>query len=343
MYRHLLVPIDDSALSRSTVEQALAFAHQMGARVTFVHVRSDFAATSDGAVLHALSPAAYDESAAGVAHGLLAKAEAAARAKNVPFASLVVTSDHVASSIRATARQSGCDLIFMASKGERGLKRWLNGSVTHDVIDGAAIAVLVANSDPHHELSAKEQAIAVLKDEHRSQAAAMRGLLHALESEAPDFALLGALLFYVETFPQRLHHPKEDEVLFKLLRQRTTECNGLLDRLEQQHDEGMADFDRLRGLLDAWRNGDAKAGADFSTVAAAFAQFEWSHMTLEESELLPLAAQHLSDEDWREVANAFSDNRHPHLHNDLEVSYEALFHRLMNLAREASSGRAATD
>lgn len=341
MYRHLLVPIDDSALSRSTVEQALAFAHQMGARITFVHVRSDFAATSDGAVLHALSPAAYDEGAAGLAHGLLAKAEAAARAKHVSCTSLVVTSDHVSASIRGAARQHGCDLIFMSSKGEQGLRRWLHGSVTHDVIDGAAVAVLVANTDGNLDLSAEERATAVLKDEHRSQAAVMRGLLHALEAKTPDFALLGALLFYVETFPQRLHHPKEDEVLFKLLRQRTTECNALLDQLEQQHVQGMVDFGRLRELLDGWRKGDTKAAADFAAAAADFAQFEWSHMALEENELLPMASQHLTDEDWKEVAKAFEDNQHPHLHNELETSYDALFHRLMNLARERSGDRAA--
>ena len=35
-----------------------------------------------------------------------------------------------------------------------------------------------------------------------------------------DFALLRAMLFYVDEFPERLHHHKEDELLFPRVRAR---------------------------------------------------------------------------------------------------------------------------
>ena len=41
MFRHLLVPIDDSALSTETVRQAVMFASALGAKVTFFHAQSD--------------------------------------------------------------------------------------------------------------------------------------------------------------------------------------------------------------------------------------------------------------------------------------------------------------
>ena len=56
MYQHILVPVDDSALSITTVGQAVALARRLDARITFFHARPDFSATSDGAVLHAMSP-----------------------------------------------------------------------------------------------------------------------------------------------------------------------------------------------------------------------------------------------------------------------------------------------
>src|SRR4249920_3951232 len=80
MYRHLLVPIDDSALSVETVRQAVMFAGTLGAKVTFFHANADYGATSDGAIERVLSPSDFDEHAAGKARGLLAKAEAVARA-----------------------------------------------------------------------------------------------------------------------------------------------------------------------------------------------------------------------------------------------------------------------
>ena len=44
MYRHLLVPIDDSALSVETVRQAVTFAGTLGAKVTFFHANADYGA-----------------------------------------------------------------------------------------------------------------------------------------------------------------------------------------------------------------------------------------------------------------------------------------------------------
>lgn len=341
MYQHLLVPIDDSILSQATVEQAVAFARGQGARITFFHARADFGATSDGALLHAISPAAYAEGTAGVARGVLAKAEAAARAQGVACGSLVVTSRRIPDAILEAAHRQGCDLIFMASHGGRGLKRWLHGSVTHGVIDQAPIAVLVATVEANQSLNDEVRAIAILKDEHRSQAAVIRGLLHAVKLSHPDFSLLGAMLFYIETFPQRLHHPKEDRVLFRLLRQRTHECDVLMDELEQQHVQGLSDFAHLRELLALWSTGDIQAGCDFSAAAKSFAEAQWKHMAQEEEQLLPAAARHLTPADWSEVARAFTANQDPRMHQDMEDSYEMLFHRLMNLS--SHSGGAPVD
>src|SRR5688572_22803085 len=111
MYRHLLVPIDDSALSVETVRQAVTFAGALGARVTFFHANADYAATSDGALERVMSPAAFNEHVAGDARGLLAKAEAVARAAKVAHTSASVTSDRPYAAILDAAELNGCDLI----------------------------------------------------------------------------------------------------------------------------------------------------------------------------------------------------------------------------------------
>ena len=45
MYRHIMVPLDDSPLSVETVGKAVQFAHAMGARVTFFHAQADYGAS----------------------------------------------------------------------------------------------------------------------------------------------------------------------------------------------------------------------------------------------------------------------------------------------------------
>ena len=44
-----------------------------------------------------------------------------------------------------------------------------------------------------------------------------------------------AIVRYVRQFPLELHHPKEEEQLFRRLRERTASCNAELDELERQH------------------------------------------------------------------------------------------------------------
>ena len=53
------------------------------------------------------------------------------------------TSDAPYEAIIAAAEQSGCDLIFMASHGRRGISGFLLGSETNKVLTHSRIPVLV--------------------------------------------------------------------------------------------------------------------------------------------------------------------------------------------------------
>ena len=46
MYRHLMVPLDDSPLSADTVGRAVELARALGAKVTFFHAQADYGASS---------------------------------------------------------------------------------------------------------------------------------------------------------------------------------------------------------------------------------------------------------------------------------------------------------
>ena len=56
MYRHLMVPLDDSQLSNDAVHQAVQLAQALGAKVTFFHAQSDYGASSIGALERVMSP-----------------------------------------------------------------------------------------------------------------------------------------------------------------------------------------------------------------------------------------------------------------------------------------------
>ncbi|QDF98452.1 hypothetical protein CJ010_18880 [Azoarcus sp. DD4] len=161
-------------------------------------------------------------------------------------------------------------------------------------------------------MTAMQQAIAIIKDEHQSMGAVLKGLQAHLDAvregrDKPDFPLFQAMFDYIETIPDRVHHPKEDEYLFRLLRMRSDEANVILDELEGQHNVCATLLASVRKAMNAYRESGELAG--FERSLQAYATFLWDHMRKEEEIVLPLAERHLTGEDWEAIHAAFQANR----------------------------------
>jgi len=207
LYRHILVPVDDSDLSIDTASKAVELAKSLGARITFFHARRDFIATGSGALVHAMSPAEFADQAAGNARAVLAKAESEARYAGVDCELIAKTSDRPYEVIVDTAEERGCDLIFMASHGQRGVKKLFLGSQTKKVLAHTHLPVLVSTVESNARSPEMSTAISILKGEHRSMGAVLGGLKHVLadarEKEAmADTDLLRAIVYYLRKFPE---------------------------------------------------------------------------------------------------------------------------------------------
>lgn len=179
-------------------------------------------------------------------------------------------------------------------------------------------------------------AIQKIHDEHRSIAA----VLHALKSLArdaqdarvkPKFEVFHAMLHYIDEYPEQLHHPKEDEILFPCVVGRAPQAQKLIDALRAEHKEGARLIRELERALilfeDAWPAGARK----FMDTVDAYADFHWKHMRKEEEELLPLAERTLSPQDWKAVDAAFEANQDP-IAGVREKDFHALFSRIVALA-----------
>mgnify|MGYP003907810039 FL=1 len=180
-------------------------------------------------------------------------------------------------------------------------------------------------------------AIDIILDEHRSLAAVLHGLLYltrAIDSGkmAPDFKVFGAMVYYIDAFPERFHHPKEDEYLFKLLRLRDPEAAPLLDRLNAEHHAGEIRIRELEHALRRYEHGGADGFSGFAAAVESYAAFHWQHMRAEEEEVLPLARKYLTPDDWKQIDEAFAGNTDPLLGAKASNEYDALFRRIVHLA-----------
>src|SRR6476469_8274237 len=141
------------------------------------------------------------------------------------------------------------------------------------------------------------QAIRIIHDEHRSLAAVLHGMLYLvrhirLSGKQPKFDVLGAMVYYIDAFPERFHHPKEDAYLFKFLRMRNPEAGPLVTRLESEHRAGAEKIRVLEQALERYEYGGAREFPAFAEAVQAYAAFHWDHMRTEEDKLLPLARLH---------------------------------------------------
>ncbi len=174
----------------------------------------------------------------------------------------------------------------------------------------------------------KREAIEIIQAEHRALGAVLQTALALVEragDHAPDFRALRAMLFYIDEFPEKLHHVKETRILFAKLRERAPEAGAVLDRLDREHLHGEEAIHRLEHALLAYEMLGAPRRPVFVAALQNYARFYFEHMAAEERDVLPLAAHALSDADWAEIDEAFRANRDPLTGHAPDEPYRQLF------------------
>ena len=142
MFQKILVPTDGSELSVHAIAGAVELAAKLGASIVGVTAVEPYAY----ATLSEYRPETiveYEERANLAARERLEVLEAAARKGGVPVETVVARSFSPFEAIIETARERGCDAIFMASHGRRGLSAVLLGSETQKVLTHSQIPVIV--------------------------------------------------------------------------------------------------------------------------------------------------------------------------------------------------------
>jgi len=179
-------------------------------------------------------------------------------------------------------------------------------------------------------------ALQVIRDEHAAVSAVLRSLLQMMErdpDEQPErfFDVLRAMLFYIDEFPERRHHPKESDLLFPKIARVAPELMGVIEQLEADHVSGECRVRELQHLLLAWELlGDSRRTA-FQDAARKYVEFYLTHMRTEETELLPVALKHLTENDWTQLNAAFATHVDDPLAGggDRDPVYDRLFTRIV--------------
>lgn len=142
---------------------------------------------------------------------------------------------------------------------------------------------------------------------------------------AQHLDLLYRMLFYIRVFPNKMHHPKEENYLFPALLKRAPEMKSELASLHQQH---MAGDQALAELEICFRALQDKPNADtlgtFQKQVLSYVEAEFAHMHQEEAVIIPAALRALTAADWETIERAFITNSDPLFSDEVELGFEIL-------------------
>lgn len=142
MFKKILLPTDGSDLSDKAIEGAMRMAAKLGAAVVGVTVTEPYSYSS----LSEYRPESFEDYEARMqktALERLQRLESSGKAAGVKVETVVVKSFSPYEAIIETAANTGCDVIFMASHGRRGLNALLLGSETQKVLTHSKVPVMV--------------------------------------------------------------------------------------------------------------------------------------------------------------------------------------------------------
>ena len=164
-------------------------------------------------------------------------------------------------------------------------------------------------------------------------------ILELLESEilaievgkTPDYPLLQDIMCYMNQYPDRFHHPKEDLVFEKLVERDPTARAAVNDALDQHISIGLAgrEFDRLLRTSDV---DSVHVREGIGTAGFAYIRALRQHMLLEEKTLFPMATAALDNRDWKSVDRAIDGIEDPLFGKMIADGYKRLYRLITDQA-----------
>lgn len=154
--------------------------------------------------------------------------------------------------------------------------------------------------------SAPSLALQLLLEDHKT----LGEVIEALEMRLPQISkrdpdtldLLANLIDYIAEYPDRVHHPREDRIIERLIDKGLTPSERMIVELTiAQHAELGATTARMEVDIDALLSRQSDAGVQLDQDAKTYLAMQKEHMRREEQQLFPMAVRLFTPADWREI------------------------------------------
>ncbi|MGY2486035.1 hemerythrin domain-containing protein [Cupriavidus sp. CP313] len=139
----------------------------------------------------------------------------------------------------------------------------------------------------------------------------------------PNYELMGTIVYYMRNFGDIVHHPRED-VAYARLVERDPGMQVVVNRLQQEHRVIATVGEELVSRLHEAEGDAISSRAALEAAAAMYLVYYRNHLSTEERQAMPRAAQLLTQEDWAAIADAAPESADPLFGEDVQARFATL-------------------
>jgi len=141
--------------------------------------------------------------------------------------------------------------------------------------------------------------------------------------EHPNYDLMSDIVFYLRSYGDHVHHPREDAAFGRLLA-REPGLELVINRLLQEHRVILTAGEELADRLNE-ATGDVMAPrTGLEAAASTYLVYYRNHLNTEERDIIPHAAKLLTEEDWAAVMAAVPAVADPLFGKDVQARFQEL-------------------
>jgi hemerythrin-like domain-containing protein len=153
------------------------------------------------------------------------------------------------------------------------------------------------------------------------------------ESQAPDYLLLQVIADYLLSYPDEVHHPKEDLIFLKL-QGRDSDAASKLSQLLDEHRELREITQEFAATLGDSTGAAASRPDQVMQATKKLVAYYRHHIEMEEEHFFPTAERVLTKGDWADIDFAFSERTDPLLY-EAETKYKNLRAKISRISKES--------
>jgi hemerythrin-like domain-containing protein len=148
---------------------------------------------------------------------------------------------------------------------------------------------------------------------------------------AVDLLVLGEIIDYVRSYPDLIHHPRED-VIFQVYRERCPDNPEVIDRLMDEHRTLIASTVAMQNCIDQWQQDSPVPREHIVALIEDYLRRQWDHLNLEEGSVYKRLAEGLGEADWAHIEAVLPRGSDPLFGDLMQRRYQHIYGQVISYA-----------